>query len=754
MEKQALRTTQGCALPLGATVSEHGINFAVFSRNATSVELLLFEHPDDDEPSHTIKLVDLRHRTGDIWHIFVHGLGDRQLYAYRVDGPYLPRKGHRYNKNKVLIDPYSKAIGGNFDIMSDAVYGYDRRSLLLDLSFSQQDSCAYTARSVAIADSQPDWDVEKRPRYPLHETVIYECHVKGMTAGLSQDRGSISDVQDIGIASSGGTKPKYVQGTYLALIERIPHLVDLGVTTLELLPVNHFNVLEPPTLYNPVTKQQNVNYWGYATLGFFAPHAAYAASSLPGASVDEFRQLVRACHAAGIEVILDVVFNHSGEGSEMGPTLVFKGFDNAIYYAQDSDGRYRNYSGCGNTLNCNHPVMKQLILDALRYWVTQLHVDGFRFDLATILGRSHAGKWISDPDLGLLSDISQDPVLKGCKLIAESWDAAGLYKVGEFPHGWAEWNGRFRDDVRRFLRGDNGSCLDFAKRIGGSFDLFGSKINASHSINFITCHDGFTLRDLCSYAQKHNEANGEENRDGSNENFSDNCGVEGESDRGDIRAKRIRRAKHFIMALLLSRGTPMILSGDEIWHTQGGNNNVFCQDNEISWLDWQLDEMAQNCLTFFRQILMLRRQYAALRNIEFVDPTHAQQHGDTIRWHGTQLFKPDFSHDSHSLAFELLPPDAQKAPRFYVVFNMWREALSFALPKRKWHKLIDTSIDGEEGFLMPHESQQWSQPNVVVAADSACVFYSNPSQRYGKSHSAMWKQITRKKTVKSKDERS
>ncbi len=692
----------GQPMPLGATVMADGINFAVFSRHAETVWLDLFDSPEATTPSARLCLDARRHRTGDIWHIFVRGLKHGQLYGWRVDGPYQPRIGHRFNVNKLLVDPYAREIVGDFDMFSPALYGYNRESSLKDHSFSKLDSVGVTAKSVAVASGEVDWDTEVRPRYALEDSVIYECHVKGMTASPSSQN--------------------EFAGTYRGLIAKIPHLKGLGVTTVELLPVAQFNALEPPTLVDPVTGERHKNYWGYATIGFFAPHRAYAHATEPGGVVAEFRDMVRAFHEAGIEVILDVVFNHSGEGNELGPTIVFKGLDNAVYYMKDERGKYANYTGCGNTMNCNHPLMKHLILDCLRYWLVEMHVDGFRFDLATILGRSNKGEWIGDPDLGLLSDIAADPVLRGCKLIAEAWDAAGLYKVGRFPGGWAEWNGMFRDDVRRFWRADDNTVLGLARRIAGSKDLFGEKQNASQSINFLTAHDGFTLRDLVSYNHKHNERNGEQNRDGSDDNLSCNMGVEGETNDPVIRRKRLVRAKNMFTTLFISRGTPMILGGDEIWRTQQGNNNGFCQDSPLSWVDWGETPESREMLAFVQKLTALRRDFKALRQTMFATPLNIREKLDNLRFHGVNLGRPDYRGWSHSLAVELM--DGPREPRFFVAMNAWREPLTFELTRRRWYALIDTSLEAPNDFVSLDQASLVRENHFVVQPDSVRVLIS------------------------------
>jgi len=509
-------------------------------------------------------------------------------------------------------------------------------------------------------------------------------------------------------------------GTFLALTEKIPHLQRLGVTAVELLPVAEFNEGEP-TVVDPVTGTKLTNFWGYASLNFFAPEINYASRRDPGGAVFEFQEMVKRFHRAGIEVILDVVFNHSGEGDETGPTLVFRGLDNAVYYMLDEGRRYKNYSGCGNTLNCNQPVMKQLILDSLRYWLVEMHVDGFRFDLATILGRSRSGEWIGD--LGLLHDIGGDPVLRGCKLIAEAWDADGMYKVGGFPRDWAEWNGRFRDDVRRFIRGDEGMVQDFARRMGGSQDIFGAKAEVGQSINFITAHDGFTLRDLVSYKHKHNMRNGEQNRDGCDENFSSNFGIEGETSDGEIRRSRLRRAKNLMVALFMARGTPMMLAGDELWRTQEGNNNTYCQDNALGWVRWTPSEESEEMQRFVRMLTWLRRRHPVLRGSAFVDPFSGSQGG--MRWHGVTLGQPDWSHPSHALAWELCAAaEGVNDINFYVAFNAWREALVFKLPPGAWRRIIDTHLASPADIVEEASAELWGAGEVLVHADTAVVLVS------------------------------
>ncbi|MFA5623521.1 MAG: glycogen debranching protein GlgX [Bradymonadales bacterium] len=695
----------GHPLPFGATVSDEGVNFAFYSRNATAAYIDLFRNAEDEMPYRTHVLDSDLHRTGDIWHIFVEGVRAGQLYGIRLDGPYMPRHGHRFNVNKLLADPYSRAYVGRYNVFSDAIYGYDRDSSLRERSFSPYWSAGVTAKSIALKPLSFAWGETARPKHSLEDSVIYECHVKGMTAHPS----SLSKLP----------------GTFAGLCDRIPHLKSLGITAIELLPVAQFNEWEPPNLVDPVTGERNRNYWGYATIGFFAPHHSYVSDPDPTQGPREFREMVQRFHEAKIEVILDVVFNHSGEGNEHGPTIAYRGLDNSVYYMLDKNKRYENYTGCGNTMNCNHPVMKQLIIDCLRFWLVEMRVDGFRFDLATILGRSHEGEWISDPQLGLLNDIAADPILRGCKLIAESWDAAGMYKVGRFPVDWAEWNGRFRDDLRRFWRSDNDTVKDLALRIGGSRDLFGTKQNASQSVNFVTAHDGFTLRDLCSYNKKHNERNGEQNRDGSEQNFSDNMGVEGPGDEA-LERRRKQRAKNLLTTLFISRGTPMILGGDEYWRSQGGNNNAFCQDNPVGWIDWTYNENGEEMLRFMRLLIKLRAKHPALKRTEFADPFVATQTAlrtqAGIIWHGVSMGKPDWSAHSHSLACELLA--GPREHRFYIAMNAWREPLSFEIPRRTWKSIINTALDSPQDFVDIDEAHSEKGLRITVEADSVRVLMS------------------------------
>ena len=542
--------THGTSSPLGATPGPDGTNFTVFSKPATAIELLLFDRVDDARAARAIRLEPALNRTYHYWHVFVPGVRAGQLYAYRAEGPWDPANGLRFDPTKVLLDPYGRGVA--------VPEGYDRGA-----AGAPGDNSATAMKSVVVDPYAYDWEGDAPLRRPSVQTIVYEMHVRGFTRHPSSGVG------------------ERTRGTYAGLIEKIPYLQELGITAVELLPVFQFDAEDCPP--------GRVNYWGYAPVSFFAPHQAYSSRRDLLGPVDEFRDMVKALHRAGIEVILDVVFNHTAEGDERGPTLCFRGLDNNAYYILENDrARYANYSGTGNTLNANHPIVRRMIVDSLRYWVEAMHVDGFRFDLASILARDAAGQPLPNPPV--LWDIESEPALAGVKLIAEAWDAGGLYQVGSFiGDSWKEWNGRFRDDVRDFFRGEPGSVARVADRLVGSPQIYGHEAReAEQSVNFVTCHDGFTLNDLVSYDRKHNEANGENNRDGANDNRSWNCGVEGQTDDPEIEGLRNRQVKNFLTVTLLALGMPMILMGDEARRSQSGNNNAYCQDNEISWFDWTL----------------------------------------------------------------------------------------------------------------------------------------------------------------------
>jgi len=676
--KNGLKTEPGSPYLFGANLDHNGCNFALFSKNATNVTLLLYEKNNIKTPSHKIDFDKKINKTGNVWHIYIHGVKHGQLYGYAIDGPYIPEEGHRFNLNKLLIDPYSRAVSGSYHWNKSEAFGYIIGSKEGDLSFSKEKNYDTDVKSIAIDCTDFDWENDKPLNIPMKDSIIYEMHVRAFTYDKS----------------SGVKYP----GTYVGVIEKIPYLKDLGITTVELLPIHEFNELENIRI-NPETKEKLKNFWGYSTLAFFAPETWYSTKRNGIAAVQEFKEMVKALHKAGIEVILDVVYNHTGEGNEYGPTLNFRGLDNSIYYMLEDGRFYKNYSGCGNTLNCNHPVVKRLILDSLRYWVIDMHVDGFRFDLAAILGRDINGNWV--PDYSVLSEISYDPILSNTKIIAEGWDAAGLYKVGGFPSGWAEWNGKFRDDVRCFIKGDYGMVQDVAKRITGSADLFHYKEEGPyHSINFITCHDGFTLNDLVSYNTKHNKNNSEDNKDGSDYNFSWNCGIEGNTDSEKILNLRERQMKNFFTILMISQGTPMILSGDEIKFSKKGNNNTYCHDNELNWINWDLLKENKGFYEFCKFMIKFRKNHPVLRRERFlVGKDFSENDILDISWHGLEVNKPRWDYDSHIIAYMLDGSRKETGAdiddnNIYIAINTFWKPLVFNLPgagkDKKWYLSVDT----------------------------------------------------------------
>jgi glycogen operon protein len=652
----------GRSAPLGATVADGGVNFSLFSRTATGVELLFFDRAEDAKPCRVVCLDPADNRTYHYWHVFLPGLRPGQLYGYRVHGPSDPAHGLRFDPAKVLLDPYGRGV-----VVPDH-YGREAAR-------REGDNTATAMKSVVVDPAAYDWEGDTPLRRPSSRTVIYEMHVRGFTRHPS---------------SGVGEKTR---GTYAGLIEKIPYLQQLGITAVELLPVFQFDAQDCPL--------GKVNYWGYAPIAFFAPHQAYSSRQDPLGPVDEFRDMVKALHRAGIEVILDVVFNHTAEGDQRGPTLSFRGIDNRSYYILEAGGsRYANYTGCGNTLNANHPVVRRLIVDSLRYWVEEMHVDGFRFDLASILARDASGHPLPNPPV--LWDIESDPALAGTKLLAEAWDAAGLYQVGSFVgDAWKEWNGRFRDDVRDFFRGEPGSVRRVADRMVGSPEIYGHKQReAEQSVNFVTCHDGFTLNDLVSYNQKHNEANGEDNRDGANDNRSWNCGVEGPTSDPTVEKLRNRQVKNYLTIAVMSLGVPMILMGDEVRHTQRGNNNAYCQDNEISWFDWTSVKQHSDVLRFATLLIEQR----LLRTVEYerqrVSLTTMLQQANKA-WHGVRLFQPDWGDRSHSVA---LGAELKKEGfRFHLILNAYWEPLPFELPglegEHLWRRWIDTALDSPNDIV-------------------------------------------------------
>lgn len=685
-----LEILPGESFPLGATVHPTGVNFCIFSENATAIRLLLFDSPNSRQPTETIRLDPKINKTFYYWHVFVPGLKAGQIYAYRVNGEFSPQQGQRFDNTKVLLDPYAKAIVGEET--------YDRTAA------SQPGNNSATAlKGVVLDPSNYDWESDRHPRIPYAKSVIYEMHVGGFTRNPNS---RVSDEK---------------RGTYAGLIEKIPYLQELGITAVELLPVHQFD----PQDVRPGLK----NYWGYSTINFFTPHKGYSSRKDSLGAVDEFRDMVKALHKAGIEVILDVVFNHTAEGNEQGPTLSFRGLDNKTYYILEEEQEYySNYSGCGNTLKGNHPVVSRLILDSLRYWVSQMHVDGFRFDLATILSRNIFGEPIKPENgmMDIISIIESDPMLAGTKLIAEAWDAAGLYGVGQFVElaDWfSEWNGPFRDDVRQFIKSDRAMADTFAARILASPDIY-SRLDTdiNRSVNFITCHDGFTLNDLVSYNDKHNIANGESNRDGGNHNFSWNCGVEGETSDSEIEKLRLRQIKNFLTVLFLSQGTPMLLMGDEIRHTQNGNNNAYCQDNELSWFDWDLVEKNQDLLRFVKKLISFNQKLEIFSQEKFLKVSRKSAHPH-LTWHGIKLNKPDWEAGSHSIAFSLHYPAVEE--HLYVVFNAYWKPLKFQLPLlelgSQWHRIIDTSMAAPNDFVELNEAERIYENNYKVAPRSSII---------------------------------
>ena len=644
---------RGVPSPLGTHESGGGVNFAFFSRHASRVRLELFDHPADTTSAKVVDLDPAHNRTGDVWHVWIKGVRPGQLYAYRVDGPYQPTQGHRFNFNKLLLDPFATAISPLPDWDFGPARGYDLTAPEHDLVCSKVDDAGAMPKCV-FTHEYFHWHDDRPPRHPWSKTVIYETHIRGLT-----------------IHPSAGVEHP---GTYRGMMEKIPYLKELGVTAVELMPVHEFNEYHV-TGINPQAGQPLRNYWGYDPVSFFAPKASYSSSGGLGQQKLEFKEMVLALHQAGIEVILDVVFNHTAEGNELGPTLCFRGIDNAIFYTLAENKRYyKDYTGTGNTINANHPVVRDHILTALRYWVLEMHVDGFRFDLAAVLGRDSTGRLLANSSL--LERIAEDPILREVKLIAEAWDAAGAYEVGNFSERpWTGWNGRYRDDVRRFWRGDDGMLGSFASRICGSADLYAKSGKGPEcSINFVTCHDGFTLNDLVSYRDKHNEANGENNRDGTNGNLSENYGAEGETDDSRIETIRKRQIKNFLLSLMISRGVPMLLGGDEFRRTQGGNNNAYCQDNKTSWYDWRYLEQHQDIYRFTRGMIALRRAHPILSKEQFY--TEAE-----IQWYGSNGELPNWL-DPKAKQLACMVHEAEFSA-LYLMFNASTEAADYSGPIRQ-----------------------------------------------------------------------
>ena len=693
------RLSPGTIVPLGATLTPEGVNFALFSRAAKEVRLLLF----DDPAGQPTDVIQLESRSRYIWHVLVHGVKAGQLYGDRVGGEFDPARGLRFNPAKLLIDPYAKALTGKAENAENLLLAYDPADPGRDLSLDTRDNAPVVPKAIVVDDAAFDWQGDAPPEIPLEKLLIYEVHVKGFTAHKS----------------SGVAHP----GTYLGFVEKIPHLQRLGINAVELLPV-HEHYSEDYLRGRGLT-----NYWGYNSLAFFAPELSYGTSSAPGSQVAEFKTMVRELHRAGIKVILDVVYNHSAEGNELGPTLSLRGIDNPTYYAlggpADQPGRYYlNYTGTGNALDLAQPAVIRLVMDSLRYWACQMHVDGFRFDLASVLGRAEDGTFRAGA--GFFDAVSQDPVLSRVTLIAEPWDL-GTYQVGNFPIDWSEWNGRFRDTLRRFVRGDPGQLQELGARLTGSADLYRDDgRTASNSVNFVTCHDGFTLRDLVSYDAKHNEANREGNRDGTDANDSWNCGVEGET--GDPAVSHLRRqqAKNLICHLLFAAGTPMILGGDELFRTQRGNNNAYCQDNELSWLDWGGAETNADILRFFRTAIALTRRCTILQRRNFLLGEDANGDGvPDIVWYDGDLGPPAWDDpEARALCIQLdggAEPSDLGRYRLLFILNGSPELQRVTTPPlgpgAAWHRLVDTTLPAGDDIVLP---------GAEVALDPPGFYLVNP----------------------------
>lgn len=681
------KTHLGSPYPLGATYDGKGVNFSLYAENATGVELCLFDRENNKNSAVTIPVSE---RTHQVWHVYIPDIHPGQLYGYRVHGPYEPEQGLRFNPNKLLIDPYAKAIAGTLE-WNDALFGYQIGHPDGDLSYSETDSASYIPKSVVV-DNSFDWEGVKPPRTPMHQSIIYEAHVKGFTA-LHPDI------------------PEDIRGTYAALSHpiTIEHLTSLGVTAIELMPVHHF------ISDRHLQEKGLTNYWGYNSIGFFAPDARYASSGIHGEQVREFKEMVKALHRAGIEVILDVVYNHTGEGNEMGPTLSFRGIDNSAYYRLAEDPRYyMDYTGTGNTLNARLPNVLRLIMDSLRYWIEEMHIDGFRFDLASTLARElHEVNKLSS----FFDVIHQDPLISQVKLIAEPWDIGeGGYQVGEFPAGWAEWNGKYRDCIRDYWIGADSMLGEFAERLTGSSDLYKDDYrNPAASINFITAHDGFTLHDLVSYNDKHNDANGEDNQDGESHNRSWNCGYEGPTEDEEINDMRSKQKRNLLSTLFLSQGVPMLVAGDEIGRTQQGNNNAYCQDNEISWIDWKAVD--HELLSFTKQLIAFRSAHPAFCRRKWFQGRPIKGIGvEDIIWflpEGNEMDDQHWENDfARSLAVYLngegipsLDNEGNKITdnTFYLIFNAYWEDISYKLPDEKYGKRWVKVLDSHKADIKEYE---------------------------------------------------
>ncbi len=661
-----VRPGRGC--PLGATPDSNGVQFSIVSRNATRVWLTFYDDAAADSPSHEIALDRKEHRVGDVWSVFVEGLSVGTLYTYRMDGPRRRIRGHRFDPKSSLLDPYAR--------------GYTEHP-------------AHAGAKCVVMEPESGWSTNARPRIPMSQTIIYETHVRGFTAHESD--GAVHG------------------GTYRDLIDKIPHLKELGVTAVELLPVQACGENSLPRK-SPETDTSLTNYWGYSTIGFFAPNPRYATDLSAPSVVTEFRAMVDALHDAGIEVILDVVYNHTSEKDGPEPAQSFQGIDNSIYYLLDDRGRYRDLTGCGNTFNCNHPIVRDFILDSLRYWVTRMGVDGFRFDLAPILRRDRAGHMMYTGPL--VEHMSEDPVLREVKLIAEPWDVGGGYLVGAFGgQEWSEWNGPYRDDIRRFWRGDKAIKGNFALRLTGSPDLYGDDGRTPlHSINFVTCHDGFTLRDLVSYNQKHNDANGEKDRDGQDENHSWNCGEEGETDDPEVNMLRLRMQKNFLATLFLSLGVPMILGGDEFGRTQGGNNNAYCQDNAISWIDWSLRDANRELFEFCKAMIQFRRENPVFARRSYFTGRPSKPGAEVdLLWFDAEGTAQMWTPEDPSLAC-MINGTENGGVWLYFMFNPSMKTIPFTVPERPWRVRIDTAATPPRDIVAAQEAHRMQAGHTMVVA--------------------------------------
>lgn len=673
----------GNSHPLGATYYPEGVNFSIFSKNATRVDLLLFDHEGDATPSTVIAMDPDKNRTFYYWHTFIPNLKPGQLYGYRVFGPKNPTTGDMFDSDKLLIDPYARALAGH------KIYSREAAK-------NPGNNYGKAMKCVVIDPDGFDWEGDAPTVRPYSTSIIYEMHVGGFT---KHPNSGVEDAK---------------RGTYLGIIDKIPYLKELGITAVELMPVQFFDAQD--------AQQRLTNYWGYSQMAFFAPYAGYGSSDDPVEVANEFRQMVKALHQAGIEVILDVVFNHTAEAGIDGPTYSFRGLENKAYYMlNDAKTNYLDYSGCGNTLNTNHSIVKRMIMDCLRSWVTEYHIDGFRFDLASVLSRDEYGEPLKNPPV--LWEIESDPVLAGTKIIAEAWDAAGLYQVGTFiGDRWAEWNGKYRDHIRRFLKGEKGMVSKFASKIMASPDIYmDPNREPNRSIHFVTCHDGFTLNDLVSYNNKHNGDNLENSRDGANDNLSWNCGAEGDTKDPKIHELRLKQIKNFLTLTFISQGTPMLLMGDEVRRSQHGNNNAYCQDNELSWLDWELMKQNADLLRFVKGLISFTQNLEIFR-IENLLATSEDIEEPHITWHGVTLYQPDWSDNSLSLAFTLFHPKANE--RIHVMVNSYWKALEFQIPKIEnsdWYKIIDTSAPSPDDFTALENGMKMRPKSMKVANRSIVI---------------------------------